>query len=217
MSQPEQSPRWTPVEPPREAAVRRRRSPKLIALGVLLVCLGGLLAFVIHRETTASQTVVVMTRTVLRGEKVSAADLSVTTIGSARGVSSVDAGRRGEIIGRHALVDLPAGSLVGAGSVGDLPVQPGSDHLGLRLPVGRLPLGELPPGSTVALVGVPPQGAPADPKPAEEFSALVITAPTPLDQGGDYVLDVAVAAEDSSRVARLAANDLVVLIRKGPR
>ena len=61
-------------EPPRPPG---RRNPKWIALGVIAICLGGLLSYVIYARVATESAVVAMAATVYRGEVIEAADLDL--------------------------------------------------------------------------------------------------------------------------------------------
>ena len=64
-------------EPPRMPG---RRNPKWIALGIIALCLGGLLSYVIYARVATETTVVAMASTVYRGEVIEQADLTTLTL-----------------------------------------------------------------------------------------------------------------------------------------
>jgi len=201
--------------PPRPATVqlRARRSPRLIVIGVLCACLGGLAMAWAWSGTQESRTVVLMAKPVARGDQVESADLTTTTIGRAVGVAVLPAAELPGLIGQYARVDLPAGSLVGPGSVGARVVPAGSAHVGLRLAAGRLPSGPLPAGASISLVAVP---GPMDAERGAgvQFEAVVVSAPTQTPDGGSWLLDVQLDQGSAAAVAALAASDRISVIRK---
>ncbi|MGJ6981667.1 SAF domain-containing protein [Aestuariimicrobium soli] len=201
-----------------QAALRPRRSPRLVIIGLLVACLGALGAAVAWTQTTRAEPVVVLVADVARGEIVEAADLGVANVGTPPGVESFPAERLQELIGKHALVDLPAGVLVGAGSIGD-PVTPaGTSQLGLKLAAGRLPTSPLPAGTTVLLVPVAAPGAEKSTSQlGDAIPATVVAQPQQLPDGATWVLDVSVADGQAVTVARLAATDALVVVRQGER
>lgn len=197
--------------------LKARRSPRLVAAGLLVACLGGLGGAMAYQQASHANQVVVVQRTVPRGEVVEQGDLSVVTIGSAPGVHTTPARELDALVGRRALVDLPAGSLVGAESVGEPRLPDGTAQLGLKLASGRLPAESLPAGTPVDLVEVTSdkQGVTA----TTQSSSLVVeariqTAGQPSPDGSATVLDVAVPAAQAQRIADLAARDLVVIVRR---
>ena len=54
-------------QPPRMPG---RRNPKWIALGVVALCLGGLLSYMIYAQVASETAVVAAAHTVYRGEKI---------------------------------------------------------------------------------------------------------------------------------------------------
>ena len=77
-------------EPPR---LPGRRNPKWIALGVLAICLGGLLSYVIYSRVATEIAVVAIAQTVYRGETIEAGDLSTITLNGgsvARAIPAVE-------------------------------------------------------------------------------------------------------------------------------
>lgn len=196
---------------PVEARLKARRSPRLVAAGVVLACLGGLGGAMAFQEATHANQVVVVQRAVPRGEVIDAGDLAVVTIGSAPGVSTVPAGDLPGMVGRTALVDLPQGSLVGRGAVGEAVVPAGQAQIGLKLAAGRIPNQPMPAGTPVDLVEIQTD--------KQEFSELqvqgtVASAPVQTVDGAGWVLDVFLPQSQAQRVADLAAHDRIVLVRK---
>lgn len=194
-----------------------RRSPRLVAAGLLVACLGGLGGAMAYQQASHANQVVVVQRTVPRGEVVRQTDLAVVTIGSAPGVRTTPAGQIGTLVGRHALVDLPAGSLVAPESVGDPRLPEGTAQLGLKLAAGRLPVEALPAGTPVELVevsadkqGITSTGGSS----SLVVEATIQTAGQASQDGSATVLDVAVPAAQAQRIADLAARDLLVVVRR---
>lgn len=200
---------------PEAVQLRARRSPRLIIAGVLCACLGGLGAALVYAQATSSTQVLVVARDVARGEVVQTSDLAVVTVGSVPGVSTVPASELATLVGGEAHVDLPRGSLVGEGSVGEPVVAEGTSQLGIRLAAGRLPVKSMPAGTRITLVAVTGTRTGA----AQESSTLkvaghVVSSPVPLVDGSSYVLDVAVPQGVAQQVADLAAAEQLVLVRE---
>lgn len=196
---------------PLAAHLRPRRSPRLVAAGVLLASLGGLGGAMAYQQASHANQVLVTTRTVPRGSELRPADLAVVTIGQAPGVHTVPAEQLSSLVGRHALVDLPQGSLVGASSIGELALPAGRTQLGLKLAPGRLPNQDLPQGTPVQLVEVTSDKAEST---SLLVDAQVVVAPSTLPDGSTRVLDVSVPEAQAQRLADLAARDLLVVVRR---
>lgn len=199
---------------PSDVRVRARRSPRLIALGILLACLGGLAGAMLLTTSTRTASVVVMARSVARGDTLRPGDLGVVTIGPAPGVRTVPSADLSRLVGRTARVDLPEGSLPGPDAVGDLVVPADYSQVGLKLEAGRVPVSALPPGTTVQLV--PVSATASDPTPqGPPITAVVVSSPTPNESGSSVVLDIAVAADQAVGVAQLAARGELAVVRVG--
>lgn len=211
-SHPSQSARKAP--PPAPSPVRARRNPRWIAAGVLAMCLGGLGSGVLYTSVTDARSVLRANRTIFRGEVIQATDLGVVSLGSAVGVQTVPADDAATLVGKTALTDLPDGSLIPPQSIGEAELPAGTVRLGLNLAPGRLPVSALPPGTSVLLVTTTKEGTGTPEGPS--VIAEIATSPTTLPDGS-ALLDVSVPASEAERVARLAAADLVVLVRKAGR
>lgn len=194
--------------------LRARRNLRWMAVGLLAVCLGGLGAALLYANLSNAQSVITVTRTVYRDQVITAADLGVTSVVPAAGVDAVPADRIDEVVGRTALLDLAEGSLLTPRGYGEPAVEAGSVRLGLRLAAGRLPSAPMPPGTEVLLVPVGGDGG--EPPPGASVVARIATPAGVLPDGASIV-DVSVAASEAERVARLAANDQLVLVRRAGR
>ena len=199
------------------ARLRARRQPKWIAGGILAICLGGLGSAVLYTEAAQSSEVVVLTRSVARGEIVRASDFTVARVGNLTGVSFVGGSALPGLPGKTALADLPEGSLLPAGSVGTPTLVPGSAQVGLKLSPGRIPTGDLPQGTAVVLVALEDSRiAPGqDTSAPEPIPATVLVPPRPGPDGIAILLDVRVPVDRSDEVAVLAATDRLALVKEG--
>lgn len=193
------------------AALRPRRNVRWILVGVLAICLGGLGSAMLYSSVSGATSVLKVNRTIHRGELIGAADLGPVSLGSHLGLETVPADRASELIGKTALTDLPAGSLVTPSSIGKPELVRGQSRLGLKLSAGQVPVSALPPGTPVILV---PLGSANDGQgTAEPIRATIAVAPTLLPDGSSS-LEVTVADADSARVARLAAAGLLVVVKR---
>lgn len=191
---------------PRPAAVqlRARRSPKLIALGVLLVTMGGLGAAFLFTLNTDHQAVLALTDDVRRGDTIGREQIAVVEVPAAAGMNAMPADRIDELVGQQALFDLPEGTFPLARHVGDDPLPEGQALVGLRLTPGRMPIGELPPGTFVRLVSL----AEGDETVAE---AVIAAAPVVLEEG-TYAIDVRLLDGEADAIAKLSAADALALV-----
>lgn len=198
----------SPAPRPDAVQLRARRSPRLIALGVLAVVLGALGASSLYSLNTNHRSVVVMAKDVVRGEEIGVGDLEVVGIPSSLQVEMSDADTISDMVGQTARTDLPAGAFPLLRHLGEDPLPAGSSLVGLRLTSGRLPTAALPPGTWVELISL----MEGDDTVVE---AVVAAAPMELDDGSGHLLDVTVPDDVAATVATLAATDQLVLIAVG--
>lgn len=195
--------------------VRARRNPRWIVLGVLTTCLGILGAWFLYAQLAQSQSVVVVASTLHRGAEITRADLTTTTIGSTPGIATVPADELEQLVGQRVLLDVTAGSLLPPTAIGDRTVPAtGTSVVGLRLPEGRAPAGLLVAGGKVRVVEVPASGATEDATPADFVVDALVVDSAPGADGLSLQVNVQVESRQAATVARLAAQERIVLIKE---
>lgn len=193
-------------EPPRRSEgvqLRARRSPRLIALGVLAVVLGALGAVALFTSTNDRVAVVAMATDIGRGETVEQGSLTTVEVPAALAAGALAPAEADALVGQRALSDLPQGSFPRPDHVGVAALPDDEALIGLRLPLGRLPITTMSPGTQVRLVSL------ADDAQAD---AVVVTVPTAISDGDTYVLDVRMRSTDADALAKLAATDQIALV-----
>lgn len=200
-----------PTGDTRSTRVRPRRDLRLIAIGVLAVCLSGLGAVWLYSSATEATSVVTVLRSVHRDQVISAADVGLISVPTVPGLETVPGDQLAEVIGQSAHTDLVAGSLLSPHSFGPPVVGIGMAQLGLRLAPGRVPSATLPPGTAVLLVAVARDGG--EPPDAPSVPAKIASLGTEQPDGS-LLLDVDVPQEQAERIARLAAADQLVVVRQ---
>lgn len=191
-----------------------RRNPRWIALGVVAICLGGLLSYVIYARVATATAVVAVAHTVHRGEVVEADDLTTVTLRAGSVPQAIPAAQLGSLVGQRAVFDLPEGAVIPAGAIAPQN-QPGSGRtvVGLKLANGRAPSTLLIPGAPVRLIGLAASDGQAQDKLAgSRYLARVITV-SPAPDGTSTLLDVDVEAGEAPVIAQLAAADRLVVVR----
>ncbi len=205
---------------------RRSRNLAGALLGVLLivVCASGVAIFTVNSGHRRS--VLVMTRAVAAGTAIQPADLGETRVASDSGVHLLAGGRRAQIVGRVAAVNLTAGMLVSLDLVSNASLV-GSGHavVGLALKPGEMPA-RLRPLDHVMLVqtGAGSAGASSadagavNPTPAPVGplvgSAQVFAIEAAAD-GQTTVLSVIVTTDQAPRVASASARDQISVVLLG--
>lgn len=195
----------------RRTRVRPRRDFRLLAIGVLAICLSGLGAVWLYSSATDATSVVTVLHTVHRDQIITAADVGLVSVPRVPGLETVAAEQLGQVIGQTAHADLVEGTLLSPRAFGPPIVGVGMAQLGLRLAPGRVPSSALPPGTSVLLVAVALDGSdqPAGPSVLATVAALGTIQPD-----GATLLDVNVPLEQAERVAQLAAGDRLVVVRQ---
>lgn len=213
---PSEEPSTTP-EPPRLPA---RRNPKWMALGIIAICLGGLLSYVIYARVATESAVVSMAATVYRGEVIEAADLTSTVLNGDPNVPTISTDQADTLVGQRAAYDLVEGSLLAPASV-TAAALPATDRavVGLQLAGGRAPAEFLLPGAPIRLVALPPadaQPGAADPYAGKTFAARTVSARSGADAGA-LLVDVDVPANQAPTIAMLAAQERLTVVRDADR
>ena len=198
---------------PSRPLMRLRRSPAWLAFGVVAVCLGGLLSAFVYLNAVESHPVLRVNRTVYRGETIAPGDLSVVQVGAGLDVRTVADVRADEVIGRAALTDVPAGSLLVEGSWGEASQPVGMARVGVRLSAGRYPAGDLRPGTPFLVVALPDPAAEQAELPAS-VPATLVAAPA-AQPDGSLAFDLYVPIGQAEQVSRLASADRVALVQQG--
>ena len=196
----------TPRRPdPPEPAVRRVRVPQLAA-GVLLAGLAAL-AFVLFNAATVQRTPVLALATdVQRGQVLAVEDLQVVHVGTDDVLALTPADRSELLVGRAAVTDLAAGTLLTTDQVAaGAALTPGAGVVGLALAPGQYPTPRLAIGDLVSVVEV-----------SAELVVLVEAAEVvgiePVGTQGQRFISLQAGEQDASVVAQAAATGEVRLV-----
>jgi hypothetical protein len=208
------------LKTPAAPAIAGRRNPKWIALGVVALCLGALLSYVLYSRAANEESVVAVVNTVHRGDTLSAKDLTTVKLSASSGVKVVPASQLSELVGRKAVYDLVGGALLPVGAVASVVVpQTGRAVVGIRLVAGRVPSGQLPAGTPLRLIAIPPAGT--DPNFTDDYTGRVIIArhisQADSADGTSIVINVDVPAAQAPVVALLAAQERLAVVRDADR
>lgn len=200
------APPRTPRRPdPPEPAVRRARVPQL-ALGVLLSAMAAL-GFVLFNAAAVQRTAVLaLAADVQRGQVLEVDDLRVVHVGTDDVLALTPADRTDLLVGRAAVTDLTAGTLlttdqVAAGST----LTPGAGVVGLALAPGQYPTPRLAIGDLVSVVEV-----------SDDLAVLVEAAEVvgiePVGTQGQQFISLQTAEANATSVAQAAATAEVRLV-----
>lgn len=199
------------------AAAKRRVSRKTLSLAVLVVLLGGILAYTAAQMLTTRTDVLAVARDVPVGATLTAADLVVASIPDDPALAPIPAGDLSDVVGMVAEVPLSQGSLLTTGQVGtgsDLAA--GEVLVALALQDGQFPARGLNPGQQILVVptpgtaGVTTNAATSElPDPVEATVAEVGQVNTTTQV---TVVDVRVAQGDGVAVAALASTGNIAVV-----
>ncbi|MDN5570847.1 MAG: SAF domain-containing protein [Propionibacteriaceae bacterium] len=204
------------VSDSRRPRLRLRRNPMWLLAGILAVVLGGLASAYLYTSVAATDEVLRATRTIHRGESITAGDLTVVSVGSGSGVSTVPGERLASVVGQRAVLDIADGSLLAAGTYGDGALPAGMARVGVRLEAGRYPTG-LTAGTTVLVVALPETNATSPDAATAQLPASVpatLTGPPTTTDDGAVVIDLTLGTGQSEIVTRLAAANRVSLVEQ---
>lgn len=203
------------------AAAARRRSRRGLLIAVLVVALGGVLAFAGANMLTRHSQVLAVARNVPLGQAITSADLTVASVSTDPNLSPIPAGELDRVVGMVAQVPLVKGELLTEGQIGrSTGFVPGQQLVALPLKLGQLPARGLSPGQRVLVVAtLGSAGALGGSKPqaAAPVDAVVDDVGKTDGASGVTVVDVRVAAADGPGLARLAStgNLAVILLPAG--
>jgi SAF domain-containing protein len=200
--------------PVRSAAARRRVSRKSLALSVLVVLLGGLIAFAAGRMLTTQLPVLAVAHDVQVGSTITADDLTTANVTSDPNLSPIPAAQQSQIVGMVAQVPLARGQLLTRAQVGTgSGLTAGELLVALPLKEGQFPARGLTPGQHVLIVPTPgttsSTGGTGTGRTTEATVAEVGQA-NPTTQV--TVVDVRLRADDGPTVAQLASTGNLALI-----
>lgn len=201
------------------ARLPRRRRWGLFAVGVVLVVVCAVVAYLLVVTAGVTRPYLAVTHKVPYGATLRDSDLTVVDVNPAAGLAPIPAGQRDQVVGKHAGADLFPGTLLTRDQLTDLAVPaPGQQLVGIELKPAQLPARTLKPGDAVILVVVPPSslaGVP-DPQASSNSRPVTITATVagaaPPETNGNVRVDVAVTQSDGPTVAAMAAAGRIVIV-----
>ncbi len=189
---------------------------------------------VLYSSANRGTAVLVVARPMEKGQRFVSGDLEQATASISGQITPIPVADASELVGKHAAVAIPAGSLLTSGDVsGGEEIAPGDAVVGLALKDGQLPSGGLAAGDQVMIVqtaspGTPlSSGAEGSSGDAEAESGVLVPAATVFDSGlpsgsaasGDaQLVSVEVASTEAAAVSTAAAAGQVslVLLPAGP-
>lgn len=203
-----------PPRPPAAvaSAVRTRRRPAVVAIGVALIAVGSLAAVYLTQVVGRTVPVVALARSVQAGEAIERSDLTIAHVNTDPALHPVSADRLASLVGERAAMDLPAGSLLTEEAVTNKLVPGvGQSVVGVALTPAQLPAVPLRSGDRVRIVDTPAaQGDPPSKSPLT-ISGEVVSVVGPSDTGLT-VVNVLIPAAAAADLAAHVATARVALV-----
>jgi hypothetical protein len=162
--------------------------------------------------------VLALSRDVPLGATVTADDLRIAHVASDPALQPMGANARGQVVGRHAAMALPAGTLLTQSMLTDtFAPGPGQALVAVALKAGEMPARPLAAGDHVlAVTGVAQANGAGAPSGSGSSLPVVVADVGPATPDGTVVVDVVVASSDAASLARQAAAGSVALVLLGP-
>ncbi|WP_433108989.1 SAF domain-containing protein [Streptomyces sp. CA-250714] len=187
----------------------RRKTPirwSGLALCVLLAVVGALVVVVAVSRAGDRVSVLVVSKDVPAGERLTGSDVQVASIAKDPAVATLDSSQRASVVGKRVAVDLRKGSLLSdaqltpGGGLGD-----DQQLVGVEVKRGQAPRNALKPGDRVLAVTIPAQGEDVSSgetaKDPESVEAQVVSVGPP-DASGAMTVNVAVDPSEGPGLRR---------------
>ena len=202
----------TATAPATPAPPRLRRRPAVLGLGVALVAAGGLTAAWLVSTVGTTTSVVVAAAPVLRGQILTADQLTTAQVSGLDPASLTPASQLTDLVGQTVVVDVPVGAPVPSTAVTSDPLPAaGQAVVGILLPAGQVPTVDLLPGARVRIVATPRAQEDVPASIGTGTPAVLIS--TSVDEvSGNTVANVAVPAPQAASLAALAATGRAALV-----
>lgn len=200
------------------ARLPRRRRWGLLALGMVLVVVCAVVAYLLVVTVGVSRPYLAVAHKISYGATIRDGDLTVIDVNPAAGLKPIPASQRDQIVGKHAAADLFPGTLLTRDQLTDLTIPaPGQQLVGIELKPAQVPARTLRPGDAVLLVVVPPSDLAGAPDPQAGSGqpttiAATVAGAMPPEANGNVRVDVAVSRADGPTVAAMASAGRVVIV-----
>lgn len=192
-----------------------RRRPMLWVLGIALMCLGGILAAYVTTSLGHASKVVALRNDIDRGSVIKQGDLMTMEISGDPSLETIPASEEGSLVGKYAVRDLTAGSLVPPAAVNSQ-VIPGKGEalVGVALTPAQLPASPLRSGDEVRIINTPKPQDDLKNAPTTSIDATVVGVSRTSDST-TVIVDVTVPQGQATQLAQLVATARVALIVDG--
>lgn len=189
-----------------------RRKPGMVAIAILAICLGAVVAGWTWSATTNSREVLVARTDIERGSIIDKGDLTTVRLSSDPALTPVSADKFDAVVGQRATFDIASGSALTPESFSNVSLPPaGQSIVGVALTPAQTPGLALHSGDRVRVVVTPAQDGDA-PGGIPAYSDAVVIAVHVNEDTGGAVVDLMVRQEDAVVLAARVATGHVALI-----
>lgn len=189
-----------------------RRKPGMVAIAIVAICLGAVVAGWTWSATTNSQEVLVARTDIERGSIIEESDLTTGRLSSDPALTPVSADKFESVIGQRATFDIASGSALTPDSFSTASLPPtGQSVVGVALTSAQAPGLALHSGDQVRVVVTPAPDGDA-PGGTPEYSDAEVVAMHVNEETGEMVVDLLVRHEDAAVLAARIATGHVALV-----
>lgn len=192
--------------------IKRRRRPRMYALGVALLVVGALGAWWITEHLSTTSQVVVAAADVPEGQVITAEDLTTNDVNVPSGSAVIAGGELDSLVGQRATTSLEEGELLAPNQISGASVPAeGTAIVGIKVAPGQIPTQNVDPGDAVQIVGTPKSG---DDPPSGDAPIVTGTIQAVGDPAGDgsFVVDILVSDEQAGTLSSLSATGRIGVI-----
>jgi len=189
-----------------------RRKPGMVAIAILAICLGAIVAGWTWSATTASEKVLVARSNIERGSVITEADLTTVRLSADGALTPVAASKLESVVGQRATFDIARGSALTPDSFTSEPVPSGGmSVVGVALSAAQAPGLELHSGDNVRVV-VTPAADGDEPGGTPLYNDAEVVAVHVDEETGETVVDLLVRHEEAAVLAARIATGHVALV-----
>lgn len=190
-------------------ALRRRRSPRVLLLGAVLVAVGAALGWSAFQAAGGSEPVVALARPLAFGQTITQADLREVALARGSGIAAVPWREVDRVVGRTAGTDLYPNQVLPPEAVRDQQTPAaGEAVIGIPVGPGQLPTTPLRPRDEVLVTSADAAAPPV--------LAAVLDSGRP-DATGRRTVDLLVEDGSLPGLIRAAGDDRTILVLVGRR
>lgn len=199
-----------------KAAPRTAFRPALWGLGVALIAICVLAGIFVYNNVSSSVAVVGTSRTIEAGTIISREDLVAVQAVPDPNLHTIPADQASDqVIGKRAVVDIPAGSYLPSTAVADYLVPTkGQSVIGLNVRYGGGPADTVKVGDKVRLIVLPAENA--DPNASQQETpdpaVAYVTTLRPADDGSGVLVDVTIDSAAAAPFQAAASQGLLTLV-----